>query len=199
MRVLTRTAELAEANEMMSLEIGERRRIEQQLREAELRYRLLVEDLPAAVYSWETNWKDDPDPLPVEPYTSPQFEAILGFPPSEWNSPGFWMERIHPHDRERIVALGEHCAETGEPFSAEYRYLAADGRVVWVLDRATLRIRNARGKPRLFQGVMLDITDRKRPRSRRSRPRSASARSPSRARSSCTSTSWSTPTRRRST
>ena len=104
MRVLTRTAELAEANEMMSLEIGERRRIEQQLREAELRYRLLVEDLPAAVYSWEMNWEDDPDPLPVEPYTSPQFEAILGFPPSEWNGPGFWRERIHPHDRERIVA-----------------------------------------------------------------------------------------------
>ena len=36
---------------MMSLEIGERRRVEAELREAENRYRMLVEDLPAVVYS----------------------------------------------------------------------------------------------------------------------------------------------------
>ena len=161
MRVLTRTAELAEANEMMSLEIGERRRIEQQLREAELRYRLLVEDLPAAVYSWEMNWEDDPDPLPVEPYTSPQFEAILGFPPSEWNSPGFWMERIHPHDRERIVALGEHCAR---PASRSAPSTATSQRTgVGMGPRPGNAADPQRPRQaRLFQGVMLDITDRKR-------------------------------------
>jgi PAS domain S-box-containing protein len=158
MRVLTRTAELEDANELMSLEIGERRRVEEQLREAETRYRLLLEDVPAAVYSWETNWEDDPEPADVELYTSPQLEEILGFPRSAWHQPGFWQERLHPHDRERILPLAERSIETGEPFSAEYRYLAADGRVVWVLDRATLRRRDARGRPRLFQGVMLDIT-----------------------------------------
>jgi PAS domain S-box-containing protein len=161
MRVLTRTAELEEANEMMSLEIGERRRIEVQLREAERRYHLLVEDLPAAVYSWEANWEDDRDIADVELYTSRQLEAILGFPREEWHRPGFWQERLHPHDRDRILPLAEHSIQTGEPFSAEYRYLAADGRVVWVLDRATLRTRDARGRPRLFQGVMLDITELK--------------------------------------
>jgi PAS domain S-box-containing protein len=161
MRVLTRTAELEDANEMMSLEIGERRRIEGQLREAETRYRLLLEDLPAAVYSWETNWEDDPEPADTALYTSPQLERILGFPREEWHTPGFWQERLHPHDRDRIIPLAEHTIETGEPFSAEYRYLAADGRVVWVLDRATLRTRDRHGRPRLFQGVMLDITELK--------------------------------------
>ncbi len=161
MRVLTRTTELEDANEMMGLEIGERRRIEDQLREAESRYRLLIEDLPAAVYSWETNWEDDPEPADTALYTSPQLEAILGFPRDEWHRPGFWQERLHPHDRDRIVPLAEHSIETGEPFSAEYRYLAADGRIVWVLDRATLRTRDRHGRPRLFQGVMLDITELK--------------------------------------
>ena len=52
MRVLTRTAELAEANEMMGLEIGERRRIERELRDAEQRFRTLVEHVPGVVYTW---------------------------------------------------------------------------------------------------------------------------------------------------
>jgi len=162
MRVLTRTAELEEANEMMGLESGERRRIEQELRDAEQRYRQLLEDLPVAAYSWEANWQDDPAPADLEFYSSPKLEEILGFPRSEWHRPGFWQERLHPHDRERILPLAERSLETGEPFNAEYRYLAADGRVVWVLDRATLRKRDSRGRPRLFQGVMIDVTDRKR-------------------------------------
>jgi PAS domain S-box-containing protein len=44
----------------------------------------------------------------------------------------------------------------------EYRYLAKDGRVVWVLDRASLLSRDDAGLPAIFQGVMLDITARKR-------------------------------------
>jgi PAS domain S-box-containing protein len=162
LRVLDRTAALEEANEMMSLEIGERRRIEAELRAAQDRYRTIVEGLPAAVYAWETNWANDEDPPEIEHYTSPQVERILGFQVAEWHAPGFWKTRVHPHDRDRIVELADRSATTGEPFSAEYRYLAADGRIVWVLDRATLRTRNARGEPRLFQGVMLDITDLKR-------------------------------------
>jgi PAS domain S-box-containing protein len=60
-----------------------------------------------------------------------------------------------------VSALADRCAETGEPFTAEYRYLAKDGHIVWVLDRATLRARDSRGFPAHFQGVMLDITARK--------------------------------------
>ena len=52
-RVGERTTELAEANEMMGLEIGERRRIESELRIARERYRRLVEDLPAVAYLWD--------------------------------------------------------------------------------------------------------------------------------------------------
>ena len=52
-RVLQRTSELEEANEMMSLEIGERKRIEAELRETQERFRRLVEDLPAVVYMWQ--------------------------------------------------------------------------------------------------------------------------------------------------
>ena len=166
LRVMTRTSELEEVNEMMSLEIGERRRIEAELREAQDRYRQLVEDLPGVVYSWMP-LRDEPGPEPdrqVErpaTYISPQIESMLGYTAAEWGRSDLGKKRLHPHDRDRVLALMERSQHTGESVRAEYRYLAKDGHVVWVLDHATLRSRDARGRPQLFYGVLLDITARK--------------------------------------
>ena len=96
---------------MMSLEIGERRRVEAELREAETRYRMLVEDLPAVVYSWEMNWLDgDPTPGGTSPPTRvPPIADMLGFTPDEWMRPEFWRQRVHPHDRDRVDAEADRC------------------------------------------------------------------------------------------
>ncbi len=164
MRVLARTSELEDVNEMMGLEIGERRRIESELREAQERYRQLVEDLPGVVYSWSP-LRNEPvaeaDPPRPPSYISPQIESILGFNATEWGQTGFWKQRLHPHDRARVLALVERSARTGASLRAEYRYLAKDGHVVWVLDHATLRSRDSLGRPQLFYGVLLDISARK--------------------------------------
>ena len=161
-RVLARTAELEDAAEMMSLEIGERRRVEAELREAETRYRMLVEDLPAVVYSWEMNWSTERH----SPRRSPPTRAL--------RSPTCWASRRTSgcvrssgvNGCIRTIATGWTPRQTGAsppamPLNLEYRYLAKDGGVVWVWDRATLRTRDERGRPRLFQGVLLDITARK--------------------------------------
>ena len=63
-----------------------------------------------------------------------------------------------PGERRRS---GRPSAQTGAPFFMEYRFLANDGSVVWVLDHATLITRNDAGDPGSFQGMMLDITARK--------------------------------------
>ena len=166
LRVLERTAELADANELMELEIGERRRAEQELLEAQDRYRTLVEHLPAAVYELESdppNDHDPDDPATHErlTYVSPRITAIVGFTQTEWSEPGFWKMRLHPHDRDRVLASLGHTLRTGEPFVTEHRYLAKNGSVVWVLDQATIRTRRTDGRPHLFQGITLDITERK--------------------------------------
>jgi PAS domain S-box-containing protein len=158
-RVLARTSQLADANEMMSLEIEERRRVERQLREAEERYRHIVEDVPAVVYTWRIASADDH--APPRDYVSPQIEALLGYTPQEWVEGELWNERMHPHDYDAVFAATDRSRTSGEPFSMEYRYLAKDGRVVWVLDQARLIARDRHGRPRLFQGVVLDITARK--------------------------------------
>jgi PAS domain S-box-containing protein len=157
-RVLQRTAELEETNEMMALEIGERKRIETELREARERYRRLVEDLPAVVYMWQTRDIENPSGV----YTSPRIEKMLGYSAEEWNTTDIWIERLHPHDRERVLAASARSETTGEPFSEEYRMFAKDGRLVVVFDHATLLSRDNEGRPLLFQGVLMDTTDRQR-------------------------------------
>ena len=156
MRVMERTAALEEANALMSLEIGERRRAEAELVEAERRYRALAEQIPAVTYTWEIGG------ALAEVYTSPRIEQLLGYTADEWDrSEDFWISRIHPDDRRSVLAATLRSEATGEPFSMEYRYLHREGHIVWVQDQATILARTSDGRPWLFQGVMLDITARK--------------------------------------
>ncbi len=157
LRVLTSTVQLEEANELMDLEVGERRRVERALGLAEERYRNLVEGAPAVVYAMQIPGLLDDQHLS---YVSPQIERLLGYTAEEWRL-GLWRDRLHPHDAPRILERAAHSERTGEPFEEEYRYLAKDGRVVWILDRATLSSRMPDGTPLTFQGVMLDITAQK--------------------------------------
>ena len=158
LRVAERTAELEEANALMALEIGERRRAEADLRTAEHRYRLLAEQIPAVTYIWEANHAEG---APVDYYTSPRIEQLLGYTVDEWHATAdFWMSRLHPDDRHAVIAAFLRSESTGEPFAMEFRYLHKDGRIVWVADQAIM-IERQGGHPRLFQGVMIDVSARK--------------------------------------
>lgn len=128
----------------------------QGLREAQETYRHLVEGIPAILYI------DAVDDLSSNIYTSPQVEQLLGFTPEQWREePNLWLTRLHEDDRERVVRLHRRSNETGEPFRAEYRLIAADGRVVWFRDEAVL-VRDAEARPSYWRGVLLDITEQKR-------------------------------------
>jgi PAS domain S-box-containing protein len=153
-RVDERTNELQEANELMALEIGERRRMENELRQVEERYRRLVENMPGIAYIWEVHPGDEARSFG---YVSPRVQDVLGFSPDQWNA----SARIHPHDQAEVNEALERTRRTGESFLMEYRFLAKDGSVVWVLDHASLVSRGESGDPSIFQGVMLDITARK--------------------------------------
>jgi PAS domain S-box-containing protein len=156
-RVAERTADLEEANELMELEVGERRRAEREARESERRLRALLQDLPAIVYKWDT-----PDRVRTgDEYVSPGVGPMLGYSAEEWREHYLWQERLHPHDRDRVFAAVALTEATGQTFDEEYRYLAKDGRVVWVHDRATLVARHPDGTPAQFRGVLVDVTERK--------------------------------------
>jgi PAS domain S-box-containing protein len=153
-RVRARTAQLEQANEAMGMEIAERVRVEAERDRASGHLGQILENVPAVVYLWQARNRDDGEWFS---YVGEQIAPMLGFSPEEWAESG-WRSRVHPHDRERVDRAARRSIEDGDPFQMEYRYLARDGRVVWVLDRATLVRRNDAGEPLLFEGVMVDIT-----------------------------------------
>ncbi len=122
------------------------------LRESEARFRALVEKIPAITYTTAL------DPASTPLYVSPQVEEILGFTQADYaRSRDVWRERLHPEDRERVLAEAAACHESGEPFACDYRMIARDGRVVWFRDEAVI-VRDHEGNPSYLLGVMLDIT-----------------------------------------
>lgn len=126
---------------------------EKRLRETEAKYRTLVEQVPLATYINSIG-------MPLRTTSmSPQIEAMLGFPVSDWLTEGFYESRLHPDDRDRVMAEVERTHNYGETFRCEYRLIAADGRVVWVLDE-TVSVRDSEYRPIVLQGFMVDITDR---------------------------------------
>ena len=129
--------------------------------DADSRYRVLVERVPAAVYI------DMADPGVTDggrlAYMSPQIEAILGYAPEEFiGDPELWPSLIHPDDREAaLVAYSEHWA-TDRPLRADYRMVARDGAIVWVHDEAYSMTEGHAGGHRVSQGLLVDTTDQKR-------------------------------------
>ena len=130
-------------------------RVDAELREAHARYRALVEQIPAIVYI------DVADERMSTSYVSPQIEQLLGVTQEAYvEDPDLWYKLLHPEDKERALATYLEGRERGEPFTFEYRLLAADGTPVWFRDSAAV-IRSADGAPAFIHGVMLDITEQK--------------------------------------
>jgi PAS domain S-box-containing protein len=137
----------------------DRERAEKELVRSEDRFRYLVEQIPAVTYVQEPIDSDTPKAIT---YMSPQYEAMLGYPPEkEMLDEEHWLRVLHPDDRERVIAEELRTDETGEPYRIEYRQIARDGRVVWVRDEATL-IRDEEGNALYWLGVQYDITEQKR-------------------------------------
>lgn len=138
-------------------DLHECRRMEAQLREAERRYRTLVERLPAVIYI------ADRDAQARTRYMNPRIHELLGFSPDEWLAdPKLWHKQVHPDDRERVFTAIRSSLVTNAPFRAEYRLHTRDGRVVWVHDEVvTTAERDAQGTPTSVIGLMRDITEQK--------------------------------------
>lgn len=74
----------------------------------------------------------------------------------------WWIERIHPEDRGRVIAGINRLLETGQQaWSGEYRFQRKNGGYATVFDRGSL-IYDDQKRPIRMIGALIDTSDRKR-------------------------------------
>jgi len=154
-RVEERTAELAKAVASLRKEIGERNQAEEALRESEKRYFLATTAGSVGVWDWNLDTN--------EVHVDPMLKAFFGYEDHEIrNHIEDWGKRVHPADRERVMAEStKHLEGLSLHYEIEHRMLHKDGSIRWVLVRGTA-MRDKSGKPYRMLGIGTDITERKR-------------------------------------
>ena len=133
----------------------ENARLYEQSHEAEMRYRVLVERLPAMTYIGAIDER-----ITASAWISPQVVEFTGFTADEISAdPDLWTNLVHPDDMERVTAEATRTNDAGEPLSIEYRIIARDGTLRWLHNQAVL-VRDG-DTPRYWQGIVSDITAQK--------------------------------------
>jgi PAS domain S-box-containing protein len=122
------------------------------LRDREQRFRDLVESSDGIV------WEADAQTFGFIS-VSENAERMLGYPAQDWMQSGFWASHIHPEDRDQATTHCAACTGRLEDHDFEYRFIAKDGRVVWLRD--IVRVVAVNGQPRWLRGLMIDITRHK--------------------------------------
>jgi len=142
--------------EKLEEQITERRKAEDALRWAEAKYHALVVQIPAVIYT------DSVEHPGHTLYISPQLKTMTGYDPEEWIADdNLWLKILHAEDLESAAVESDRSIETGEQFISEYRMITRQGQIIWIHDEANL-IHDETGRPLYWQGILLDITERKR-------------------------------------
>ncbi|MCC6500194.1 MAG: GAF domain-containing protein [Anaerolineales bacterium] len=122
------------------------------LREAEIKYQHLIEQVPAVVFL------DKADDIGTGVFVNARVEELTGYTAAEWLSdPGLWGRMLSDLDRERVSKAFQASHDHGVSFNEEYRIVRRDGRVVWIKEDTNL-IRSELGEPLFWQGILFDIT-----------------------------------------
>jgi PAS domain S-box-containing protein len=136
-------------------DITERKRSEEDLRMSEERFQFVARATNDVIWDWDLNTD--------KAQWSQAFQTLFGYKHEDLE-PGSasWSNRLHPDDRERVIAGIHGAIDRGEQsWSDEYRFLRADGSEAYIFDRGYILYDSA-AKPERMIGSMQDITLRKR-------------------------------------
>jgi PAS domain S-box-containing protein len=131
-------------------DIEDRKRAEQALQEAELRYRLVANSIPGLIYTTTAAGEMQFVNQQMQEFLGERLEAITA-----------WTPYLHPDDISKFTDLRRHSVETGDPFEAECRVRRADGIYRWLEVRGT-PLRDADGRIVRWYNLASDIEARKR-------------------------------------
>jgi PAS domain S-box-containing protein len=141
---------LAFLSRMYQSEIAERQQAEESLRKSRQEYQELINSVDSIV------WEADAETLQFT-FVSERAQRLLGYPTDQWTgAPSFWMDHLHPEDREATVAACMTAARELKDQDFEFRMIARDGRTVWLRD--IVHVHAVHGKVAKLRGVMVDVT-----------------------------------------
>ncbi len=126
------------------------------LQESEQRYIQMVGSVTDYIYTVEIE-----EGQPASTVHSPGCVAVTGYMPEEYaRTPFLWLEMIHPDDRAMVL---EHAQKSmnGPVRPIEHRIFHKDGTERWVRNTLVAH-RDSEGRAVACDGLIADITDRKR-------------------------------------
>nr|WP_242042162.1 PAS domain S-box protein [Leptolyngbya sp. FACHB-541] len=136
-------------------DISDRKQAEAALQTSEERLRLALTASNQGLY--------DIDLKTEERIVNPEYALMLGYNPATFHETiSEWIARLHPDDRESVVATYRaYIAEEIPNFQVEYRQRTQDGQWKWTLSVGKIVTWNESGEPIRALGVVTDIDDRK--------------------------------------
>jgi PAS domain S-box-containing protein len=126
------------------------------LSESEYRWKFAIEGSGDGVWDWSI-----PD---RKVFFSTRWKEMLGFAEGEiGNGLEEWEKRIHPEDKDEVLAKVQACLDGGTAvYASEHRVRCKDGDYKWILDRGVVVSRDSDGKALRMIGTHSDITRRMR-------------------------------------
>jgi PAS domain S-box-containing protein len=144
---------VADLQQRIAANHGERGILELALRESEERYALAMRAINEGFYEW--------DVVTSEMRYSPRVCELVGLAPEELRTMADWTDRIHPTDMPEFrKAILAHFKGETEWLEAEYRYRHADGTWHWARQHG-IGLRNDAGRVYRVVGSTGDITAQK--------------------------------------
>jgi PAS domain S-box-containing protein len=137
--------------------IAERERASEALAESQQRYKRLL--AATTDYTYIVNIEQG---LSRSTYHGPGCEGVTGYSPTDFsNDPYLWYRIIHERDRPAVLAQIERILRGETPPPLEHRIICRDGSLRWIRN-TTIPHRNGHGRLVAYDGLISDITERKR-------------------------------------
>jgi PAS domain S-box-containing protein len=92
--------------------------------------------------------------------TTPKCNEFFGLAPSEIITPEYFVDAVHPEDRERVSHELQESQHAETIYDSEYRIICPDGSIQWVTVRGKTYF-DRDNFPQSMMGVVRRITDRK--------------------------------------
>jgi PAS domain S-box-containing protein len=137
--------------------LAERDRANEALKESEQRYKRLLAATTDYIYTVSIEHG-----LSRSTYHGPGCEAVTGYAPADFTSePYLWYRIIHEEDRPSVLAQFERILHGELPPPLEHRIICRNGALRWIRN-TTIPHRDGSGRLVAYDGVISDITERKR-------------------------------------